>query len=57
MQLEENLASAKKEKQDLQKQQKTLQVIEHNFDAMIREAGIKIPEKEPSQRTQEDVLS
>ena len=57
MELEEELASAKKEKQDLQKQQKTLQVIEHNFDAMIREAGIKVPEKEPSQRTQEDVLS
>ena len=57
MELEEELASAKKEKQDLQKQQKTLQVIEHNFDIMIREAGIKVPEKEPSQRTQEDVLS
>ena len=54
---EEELASAKKEKQDLQKQQKTLQVIEHNFDAMIREAGIKIPEKEPSPKTQEDILS
>ena len=35
MELEEELASAKKEKQDLQKQQKTLQVIEHNFDAML----------------------
>ena len=57
LELEEELASAKKEKQDLQKQQKTLQVIEHNFDTMIREAGIKVPEKEPSQRTQEDVLS
>ena len=51
------LASAKKEKQDLQKQQKTLQVIENNFDAMIREASIKVLEKEPSQKTQEDVLS
>ena len=57
MELEEELASAKKEKQDLQKQQKTLHVIEHNFDAMIREAGIKIPEKEPSQKTQENILS
>lgn len=57
LELEEELASAKKEKQDLQKQQKTLQVIEHNFDAMIRKAGIKIPEKEPSQKTQEDILS
>jgi len=57
MELEEELSSAKKEKQDLQKQQKTLQVIEHNFDAMIREAGIKIPEKEPSQKTQENILS
>ena len=55
--LEEELASAKKEKQDLQKQQKTLQVIEHNFDAMIREAGVKVPEKTPSQKTPEDVLS
>lgn len=57
LELEEELASAKKEKQDLQKQQKALQVIEHNFDAMIREAGIKIPEKEPSPKTQEDILS
>ena len=57
MELEEDLASAKKEKQDLQKQQKTLQVIEHNFDAMIREAGVKVPEKTSSQRTPEDVLS
>ncbi len=57
MELEEDLASAKKEKQDLQKQQKTLHVIEHNFDAMIREAGVKVPEKSPSQRTPEDVLS
>ena len=47
----------REEKQDLLKQQKTLQVIEHNFDAMIREAGIKIPEKEPSPKTQEDILS
>ena len=50
MELEEELSSAKKEKQDLQKQQKTLQVIEHNFDTMIREAGIKVPEKAPSPR-------
>ena len=57
MELEEELASAKKEKQDLQKQQKTLQVIEHNFDAMIREGGIKVPKKEPSPKTQEDILS
>lgn len=57
LELEEELVSAKKEKQDLQKQQKTLQVIEHNFDAMIREAGIKIPEKEPLPKTQEDILS
>ena len=57
LELEEDLASAKKEKQDLLKQQKTLQVIEHNFDAMIREAGIKIPKKEPSPKTQEDILS
>ena len=33
------------------------QLIEHNFDAMIREAGIKVPEKEPSPKTQEDILS
>ena len=45
MELEEVLASAKKEKQDLQKHQKTLHIIENNFDAMIREAGIKVPEK------------
>lgn len=58
MALEEDLASAQKEKQDLQKQQKTLHVIENNFDAMIREAGIRIPEKTPSPRTpQEDVLA
>ena len=57
LELEEELASAKKEKQDLLKQQKTLQVIEHNFDAMIREAGINVPEKEPSPKTQEDILS
>lgn len=31
LELEEELVSAKKEKQDLQKQQKTLQVIEHNL--------------------------
>ena len=58
MELEEALASAQKEKQDLQKQQKTLHVIENNFDAMIREAGIRVPEKTPSPRTPEkDVLS
>ena len=57
LELEEELVSVKKEKQDLQKQQKTLQVIEHNFDAMIREDDIKIPEKEPSPKTQEDILS
>lgn len=57
LELEEDLASSKKEKQDLQKQQKTLQVIEHNFDAMIREAGVKVPEKVPSQRAQDDVIS
>ena len=57
MELEEVLASAKKEKQDLQKHQKTLHIIENNFDAMIRKAGIKASEKEPAQRTQEDVLS
>lgn len=57
MKPEEDLASSKKEKQDLQKQQKTLQVIEHDFDAMIREAGINVPEKEPSPKTQEDILS
>ena len=57
LELEEELVSAKKEKQDLLKQQKTLQVIEHNFDAMIREGGIKVPKKEPSPKTQEDILS
>lgn len=57
LELEAGLVSAKKEKQDLQKQQKTLQIIEHNFDAMIREAGINVPEKEQSQKTQEDILS
>ena len=55
--MEEDLASAKKEKQDLQKQQKTLQVNEHNFDAMIHEAGVKVPDKTPSQRTSENILS
>ena len=50
MELEEELSSAKKEKQDLQKQQNTLHIIEKNFDAMIRKAGIKIPEKAPSPR-------
>ncbi|MZT67087.1 hypothetical protein GT674_14100 [Blautia sp. BIOML-A1] len=54
MELEEELASAKKEKQDLQKQQKTLHIIENNFDAMIREAGIKVPEKAPSLLHQPD---
>ena len=56
MALDEDLAAAQKEKQDLQKQQKTLHIIENNFDAMIREAGIKVPEKAPSQRTQENIL-
>ena len=54
MELEEELASSKKEKQDLQKQQKTLHIIENNFDAMIREAGIKVPEKAPSLPHQPD---
>lgn len=54
MELEEELASAKKEKQDLQKQQKTLHIIENNFDAMIREAGLKVPEKTPSLPHQPD---
>ncbi len=57
LELEKELASAKKEKQDLLKQQKTLQVIESNFDVMIREAGVKVPMKEPSQKSQEEVLS
>ena len=48
MELEKELSSAKKEKQDLQKQQNTLHIIEKNFDAMIRKAGIKVPEKAPS---------
>ena len=48
MELEKELSSAKKEKQDLQKQQKTPHIIENNFDTMIREAGIKVPEKAPS---------
>ena len=48
MELEEELSSAKKEKQDLQKQQNTLHIIEKN--AMIRKAGIKVPEKAPSPR-------
>ena len=39
-----------KKKQDLQKQQNTLHIIEKNFDAMIRKAGIKVPEKAPSPR-------
>ena len=56
MELEEELASAKKEKQDLQKKQKTLHIIENNFDAMIREAGIKVPEKAPSLLHQPDRL-
>ena len=50
MELEKELSSAKKEKQDLQKQQNTLHIIEKNFDAMIRKAGIKVPEKAPSPR-------
>lgn len=50
MELEEELSSAKKEKQDFQKQQNTLHIIEKNFDAMICKAGIKIPEKAPSPR-------
>ena len=54
MEREEEFASAKKEKQDLQKQQKTLHIIENNFDAMIREAGIKVPEKAPSLLHQPD---
>lgn len=54
MELEEALASAQKEKQDLQKQQKTLHVIENNFDAMIREAGIRVPKKAPSLPHQPD---
>ena len=49
MELEEELSSAKKN-QDLQKQQNTLHIIEKNFDAMIRKAGIKVPEKAPSPR-------
>ncbi|MDO4647014.1 MAG: relaxase/mobilization nuclease domain-containing protein [Eubacteriales bacterium] len=57
MELEDALASSKREKQDLQKQQKTLQVIEHNFDTMIRDSGIKLLEKEPSQKAQENLLS
>lgn len=57
MELEEDLASTKKEKQELLKQQKTLRIIENNFDAMIREAGVKVPEKAPSQKSQEEILS
>lgn len=53
MALKEDLAAAKKEKQDLQKQQKTLHIIENNFDAMIREAGIRVPEKTPAPRIPE----
>ena len=53
MELEEELSSAKKEKQDLQKQQKTLHIIENNFDAIIRDAGIRVPEKTPAPRIPE----
>ena len=40
--------------QVIQKQQKPLHVIENNFDAMIREAGIRIPEKAPALPHQPD---
>mgnify|MGYP003232578623 FL=1 len=53
MALEEYLATAQKEKQDLQKQQKTLHIIENNFDAIIRDAGIRVPEKTPAPRIPE----
>ena len=53
MALEEYLATAQKEKQDLQKQQKTLHIIENNFGAIIRDAGIRVPEKTPAPRIPE----
>lgn len=56
-QLQQELATAKKEKQDLQKQQKTLSVIESNYESMLRGAGIDIPERQSESKTRENVIS
>lgn len=56
-QLQQELAAAKKEKQDLQKQHKTLGIIESNYEAMLRGAGIDVPEKQPESKTRDAVIS
>ena len=57
LELEEDLASAKKEKQDLLKQQKTLGIIESNYETMLRGAGIDVPDRQPGGLTREEVIS
>ena len=56
LELEEELVSAKKEKQDLQKQQKTLGIIENNYETMLRGAGIDVPERQPGGLIREEVI-
>ena len=57
VELEEELASAKKEKQDLLKQQKALGIIENNYETMLRGAGIDVPERQPGGLIREEVIS
>ena len=57
LELEEELVSAKKEKQDLQKQQKTLDIIESNYETMLRGAGIDVPDRQPGGLIREEVIS
>ena len=57
LELEEELASAKKEKQNLLKQQKTLGIIENNYETMLRGAGIDVPEQQPGGLIREEVIS
>ena len=58
-QLQQNLTTARKEKQDLQKKQKTLSVIESNYDTMLRAAGIDVPEKQSANtvKSQEEEIT
>ena len=57
MEQEEELSSAKKEKQDLLKQQKTLGIIESNYETMLRGEGIDVPDRQPGGLTREEVIS
>ena len=57
--LQGELAAARKEKQALLKEQKTLGIIESNYEVMLKNAGVEVPEaeKEMTGKAKEEVIS